>query len=160
MKVTRFAPEDDLIILKGRVWGPRSQKARPIRLIVDTGAAETIVIPEVLDELGYSPRHGEAITVMRSAVGREEGYLIRVKRFACLGHHAAEFRVHAHDLPEEWGIEGLIGLSFLASSTTRFDRWKAESSWSERPPKSLGEARSRQRAAQRRGVVPEISSLA
>jgi predicted aspartyl protease len=113
VKVTRFDPADDLIILKGRVWGARPQKARPIRLIVDTGAAETIVIPEVLDELGYSPRHGEAITVMRSAVGHEEGYLIRVKRFACLGYQAAEFRVHAHDLPEEWGIEGLIGLSFL-----------------------------------------------
>jgi hypothetical protein len=50
---------------------------------------------------------------MRSAVGREEGYLIRVARFACLGHQEGDFRVHAHDLPEGWGIEGLIGLSFL-----------------------------------------------
>ena len=51
--------------------------------------------------------------MLRSAVGREQGYLIRVARFACLGHHSTEYRVHAHDLPEGWGIEGLIGLSFL-----------------------------------------------
>ena len=113
MKVTRFDPARDLIIVKGYVRGPRKGPERPIRLVLDTGAAETIIIPEVLDELGYNPLHGEAITVMRSAVGREEGYLIRVTRFACLGYQATDFRVHAHDLPEGWSIEGLIGLSFL-----------------------------------------------
>ena len=51
--------------------------------------------------------------MLRSAVGREEGYLLRVTRFACLGYQSPNFRVHAHDLPEGWGIEGLIGLSFL-----------------------------------------------
>jgi predicted aspartyl protease len=117
VKITRFDPTDDLIIVEGSVWGPCEGRVRPLRLVLDTGAAETIIIPEVLDELGYSARHGDAITVIRSAVGREEGYLIRVARFACLGHHAAEYRVHAHDLPEGWGIEGLIGLS--SSSITK-----------------------------------------
>jgi predicted aspartyl protease len=113
VKTARFDPKGDLIIVEGRVWGPGERQRRPLRLVLDTGAAETIVIPEVLDELGYNPRQGEVITVIRSAVGREEGYLIRVARFACLGHQSNEFRVHAHDLPEGWNIEGLIGLSFL-----------------------------------------------
>lgn len=112
MKVTRFDRTRDLIFVNGQVWGHRGSPA-PLRLVLDTGAAETIIAPDILDELGYSPREGEAITVMRSAVGREEGYMIRVARFACLGHHATAFRVHAHDLPEGWGIDGLIGLSFL-----------------------------------------------
>ena len=51
--------------------------------------------------------------MIRSAVGREQGYMIRVARFTCLGHQSTGFRVHAHDLPEGWGIDGLIGLSFL-----------------------------------------------
>jgi hypothetical protein len=76
-------------------------------------AAETIIIPEVLDELGYTPRQGDAITVVRSAVSHEPGYLIRVARFACLGFQATDFRIHAHDLPEGVGIDGLIGLNFL-----------------------------------------------
>jgi predicted aspartyl protease len=84
-----------------------------LRLAVDTAAVDTIIVPEVLDELGYSPRQGEAITVLRSAVGREEGYLIRVERFACPGFQAPDFRVHAHDLPEGFGLDGLLGLTFL-----------------------------------------------
>ncbi len=113
MKVTHFDPERDLIFVEGWIWSPRAESRRQLRLVLDTGAAETIVVPEVLDELGYNPRHGEQITVMRSAVGREEGYLIRVMRFSCLGHREDDFRVHVQDLPEGWGIEGLIGLSFL-----------------------------------------------
>jgi predicted aspartyl protease len=81
--------------------------------VLDTGAAETIVIPKVIDELGYNPRDGEQITVMRSAVGREQGYIIRVARFSCLGHAESDYRVHVQDLPEGWHIEGLIGLTFL-----------------------------------------------
>ena len=112
MKITRFDPADDLIIVPGRIWGPHGEGPR-LDLVLDTGAAETIVIPEVLDELGYSARQGDQITVLRSAVGREQGYLIRVARFACLGFELSDFQVHAHDLPEGWGIHGLIGLSFL-----------------------------------------------
>jgi predicted aspartyl protease len=112
VKVTRFDRARDLIFVGGRVWGPHGPPAL-LRLVLDTGAAETIIVPAFLDELGYSPSQGEAITTMRSAVGREEGYMIRVARFACLGHHATAFLVHAHDLPEGWGIDGLIGLSFL-----------------------------------------------
>ena len=65
--------------------GALDPRGRPLRLAVDTGAAETIIVPDVLDELGYNPRQGEAITVMRSAVGYEQGYLIRIERFDSLG---------------------------------------------------------------------------
>lgn len=120
MRITRFDPKRDLIIVDARVWGPLDPRGRQLRLALDTGAAETIIVPDVLDELGYNPRQGEAITVMRSAVGREQGYLIRIERFDSLGYLSRNFRVHAQDLPEGWGIEGLIGLNFLGSSITRF----------------------------------------
>lgn len=113
MKVTSFDPAGDLIIVGGHVWSPDGRRGQALSLVLDTGAAESIVTPDVLDELGYSARLGEQRTVMRSAVGHEEGYMIRVSRFACLGHREIDFRVHAHDLPEGWGIDGLIGLSFL-----------------------------------------------
>ena len=44
MKVTRFDPKDDLIIVEGRVWGPSQRQRRPLRLVLDTGAAETIQV--------------------------------------------------------------------------------------------------------------------
>jgi predicted aspartyl protease len=113
MMVTRFWPRDELIFVDGRVWGPRKPLGRPLRLVVDTGAAETIILPEILDELGYNPRDGEAITVMRSAVGHESGYLIRVEKFGCLRHQSRNLRVHAQDLPDGWNLDGLIGLNYL-----------------------------------------------
>lgn len=84
MKVTHFDPSSDLIFVVGHVWG-HGTRSRKLRLVVDTGASETVIIPEILDDLGYSPRHGEAITSLRSAVAEEHGYLIRVARFAALG---------------------------------------------------------------------------
>ena len=113
MKVTKFNPHRDLIFVPGRVWGSRGEARRRLRLVLDTGAAETILIPEVLDELGYSPRDGEQITVMRSAVGREHGYMARVARLTCLGHREDDCRVHVQDLPEDWEIDGLLGVTFL-----------------------------------------------
>lgn len=113
MTVVNFDPARDLIYVPGLVWSPRANAQREPNLVLDTGAAETVVIPEVLDEMGYSPRDGEQITTMRSAVGREHGYLTRVARFSCLGHVEDDFRVHVHDLPDGWGIHGLIGLTFL-----------------------------------------------
>jgi predicted aspartyl protease len=113
VRVTRFNTALDLIFVRGRIWGPAGE-SDPLRLVVDTGAAETMIAPAILDELGYGARtHGERITVVRSLVGREQGYLLRVARFSCLGHQADDFRVHAHDLPGGWEIDGLIGLSFL-----------------------------------------------
>lgn len=58
---------------------------------------------------------------MRSAVGVEPGYLIRVPRFECLGHQVRDFRVHAHDLPDGWNIRGLIGLTFLRQFNYDYD---------------------------------------
>jgi predicted aspartyl protease len=94
------------------VWGPRGRR-RPLRLVLDTGAHETILTPDVLDEIGYNPRHGEALTVTRSVVGKEHGYLIKVARFRALGFELADFRINALDLPEEYPIHGLLGLGFL-----------------------------------------------
>ena len=113
VKATRFDRGRDLIIVEGRIWGSGLTQTRSLRLVLDTGAGETIIVPDALDELGYSARQGEERTVVRSAVGRDEGYMIRVARFACLGFQENDFRINALDLPEGWGIEGLIGLSFL-----------------------------------------------
>ena len=111
MKVRRFDPTGDLIIVKARLYGPRGH--RPLSLAFDTAATETHIVPEVVDDLGYNPRQGEAITSVSSAIGKELGYMLRVTRFASLGFSFPDFSVHVHDLPEGIGIDGLLGLSFL-----------------------------------------------
>lgn len=39
--------------------------------------------------------------------------MTRVSRFSSLGFSATDFTIHVHDLPEGFGIDGLLGLSFL-----------------------------------------------
>jgi len=99
------------MIVSARVWGPRGDKR--LSLALDTAATQTHIAPDILDDLGYSPRHGERITIVRSAVGSERGYMTRVARFSALGFSSTDFSIHAHDLPEGFGIDGLLGLSFL-----------------------------------------------
>src|SRR5262245_14040288 len=108
MRVSCFAPAAPLILVRASLYGPRGKLT--LQLVLDTGAEQTLITPESLDDAGYSARQGEAITVIRSAIGSEPGYLVRVAKLACLGHEVRDFRVHAHDLPEGMGIDGLLGL--------------------------------------------------
>lgn len=48
-----------------------------------------------------------------SRLTKEHGYTLRVTRFAALGFAIPDFRVHEFDLPQGFGIDGLLGLSFL-----------------------------------------------
>jgi predicted aspartyl protease len=111
VKLTTFDRDLDLIIVDAEVWRPLGRS--PLRLALDTGSTETVIAPDVIDDLGYSPLQGEQITRVRSAVSEEHGYTLRVHRFAALGFTFTDVRVHVFDLAAGHGIDGLIGLSFL-----------------------------------------------
>lgn len=111
MKVTRYDPSASLIIVSARLWGPTGKVK--LDLALDTAATLTVIVPEIVDGLGYSLRQGDAITTVSSALGKEPGYLLRVQRFSALGFVETDFRVHVHDLGDNAGIDGLVGLNFL-----------------------------------------------
>ncbi len=74
----------------------------------------TIVTPDLLDALEYSAReHGEQVASTRGVAAHEQGYTLRVLRLACLGFEEPNFLVYVQKLPSGWGIDGLLGLSFL-----------------------------------------------
>jgi len=109
--ITHFNPVADLIVVESRLWGPGGRVR--LSLAIDTGSATTVVAPHIVDDLGYNPRHGVAVTTVRSAVGEEHGYILTVSRLAALGFMISRFPVHVFDLAAGHGIDGLIGLSFL-----------------------------------------------
>lgn len=111
MKITRFPARRDLIIVPARIVGRSGSEM--VRLVFDTGAAETLIKPSVLHRLGYGPGDSVQKTVIRSAIGTETGYMVVVRQFWALGFEIPDHPVHAHDLPDEHGIEGLLGLRFL-----------------------------------------------
>ncbi len=64
MTVTRFEPGRELIRVSATIWAADG-RSRLIDLALDTGAAATLIIPEVTDALGYgahvtTPRRGAA----------------------------------------------------------------------------------------------------
>ena len=109
--VTRFERERDLIIVKASIWGPGGMTSASLAL--DTGSAHTEIAASIIDDLGYSPRHGEAITTVRTAVGKEQGYVLRISQFRTLRFTVFDLPVHVFDLPDGFGIDGLVGLSYL-----------------------------------------------
>ena len=111
MKTTAFDPEGELIIVASKIWGRDGYK--DLSLAIDTGSASTMITSEVIEDIGYNPRDGLDITSVRSAIGTERGYTLKVARFATLGFEFEDFVVHVFDLPVGFGIDGLIGLSFL-----------------------------------------------
>lgn len=113
MKVTKFDTKRDLIFVTGLVRSVYGESV-PLRFVVDTGAAMTVIVPEILDELGYSAReHGEQVAGSRGVAAYEQGYALRVQRLSCLGFDESDFLVYAQELPSGWEIDGLLGLSFL-----------------------------------------------
>jgi hypothetical protein len=53
---------------------------------------------------------------VRSAIGKEPGYMLRVARFASLGSSFGDFVVHVHDLPEGIGILALASWALRPES--------------------------------------------
>ncbi len=108
---TYFETSQKLIFVTGTIKGPRA--ASQVRLVLDTGASETLIVPEVAEEIGYGPRDGEGRTTVSSALGKEHGYRLRVAQLSTLGFSLRNYPVNVFDLAESDDIHGLIGLSFL-----------------------------------------------
>lgn len=108
---TLFDTSSELIIVEARIWGPK--RDMPVRLVLDTGSAATLVVPDTLDALGYSPRDGTVITTVTSAIGKEQGYVLHLAQFEALGFTVSDFPIHVFDLADRHQIDGLIGLNFL-----------------------------------------------
>jgi predicted aspartyl protease len=79
-----------------------------------------VVTPEFVEELGYSIRDGERVMTIRSAIGKERGFTLRVKRFSALGFVVPNYLLHVFDLETGDDIDGLIGLSFLRQFNCEF----------------------------------------
>jgi predicted aspartyl protease len=111
MTITRFNRKRDLIIVRASVLSPRSRDRW--RLAIDTGSSDTVVNPDLVENLGYTVRDGEHVMTICSAIGKEQGWTLRVKRFSALGFAVPDYRVHVFDLATGDDIDGVLGLSFL-----------------------------------------------
>jgi clan AA aspartic protease (TIGR02281 family) len=84
--------------------------------VLDTGASHTIIDYRIAELIGYSRSDSISVSRVSSAVGKEEGYRIKIAVIETLGKRIQNFEVACHALYEQ-GVEGLLGMTFLE----RFD---------------------------------------
>lgn len=84
-----------------------------INLVVDTGAGLTIVDTSIIDYLGYSARDAFDTSTLDGAGGLSRGYVIKLRKFRCLGFELDDFTVACHDMNTRLGVTGLLGMNFL-----------------------------------------------
>jgi predicted aspartyl protease len=106
-----FVTDGDLIIVDALVTGPRGTATG--RFVLDTGAVFTTIVPEIADSIGYSARDGFKRTRVRTAIGSEEGYGLRVAELTVLGFTMPSFPLHVFDLGYD-DLDGLLGMNFLS----------------------------------------------
>jgi clan AA aspartic protease (TIGR02281 family) len=101
---------DPLLLVDAEISSPtvRSQ----VRLLVDTAASLTTLEPRVVEALGYSAADAFAPASVRSAIGREHGYRLRIAEAKLLGVEAKNIEVMVSPLGFD-DMDGLIGMSFL-----------------------------------------------
>lgn len=115
MQIASLKRQHGLIVVAARIWGRRGSGF--IALALDTAATETLIKPTVLSRFGDVDDDAEQPTAIHSAIGVERGYLLRLGRMWALGFSVTAHVVHAHQLPGQHDIDGLLGLRFL----DRFD---------------------------------------
>ena len=83
-----------------------------MRLVLDTDAAVTTLVPDVIKTIGYTERDGYRKAKVHTAVGEERGYWLRVAELTVLGVATPNFALAVFPL-EHSGIHGLVGMNFL-----------------------------------------------
>jgi clan AA aspartic protease (TIGR02281 family) len=108
-----------IVIRRVRLCGPAG--TREIDVILDTGAAYTVVAWDVVKDIGYDPAISKRRMSTVTANGVIEAPVITVESIELAELRAEAVDVICHDIPEIVGIEGLLGLSFLRHFRTLID---------------------------------------
>jgi predicted aspartyl protease len=105
---TTFDLVGDLIGIDAVVTGPTG--SAEVKLILDTAAVMTTIVPSVAEAIGYSSALRVGWSVTRTAAAEERGYIVRAE-VSALGFTMPNHRVVVADLG--YGIDGVLGINFL-----------------------------------------------
>ena len=105
-----FARERELIIVDTKISGPAA--ATKARLVLDTGAAATTLVPELIEWIGYTQRDSFKRAKVHTAVGEKKGFWIRVAELTVLGVSTPDFALTVFPLVHQ-DVDGPVGMNFL-----------------------------------------------
>lgn len=111
MKIYKAQRFGSLMVIKAYIRGPDAV-AYP-GMLIDTGAAVTIIAQEILESVGCSPASASERRRIVTASGYEILPVVRINEFNCCGCLIKDYPVIAHTLPFGTHVNGLIGMDFL-----------------------------------------------
>lgn len=115
----RFPIDVPLVVRSVKIVGPKGFVK--VDMILDTGAALTVLSWSVLKAIGYDPAVAPERYEVITANGVIEVPKLRVTSMAVGDAETRDVEVISHDIPELAGIRGLMGLSFLKHFRTILD---------------------------------------
>ena len=114
-----FNPQQGPIIISVEVTGPSGIAV--LRLVLDTGATNTLISVAPLVALGYDPALAPQRVQVTTASGVEFVPLLSLLKFTALGQDRTNFPVLCHTLPPSSSVDGLLGLNFLRGHVLTID---------------------------------------
>jgi hypothetical protein len=106
-----FDPNEGLIIVPTRLWGPTGDII--VRLALDTGATMSLVNAAILEFLGYDSTSSFSTVEMTTGSNVQSVPKITVEKLEALNQQRFGFTVVCHSLPPTAGIDGVLGLDFF-----------------------------------------------
>lgn len=109
--IYHYDPSKKLIHIPGKIVGPNA--SRNIRFVFDPGAYRTIISKDLMESIGYNADSKLHKVSTSSVVGKETGYTVLAKQLTILSFTFSEIEVACFGLPDQYEIDGLIGLDIL-----------------------------------------------
>ncbi len=109
--MTRPHNPPSLLLVYAELQGPRGRTM--LRLALDTGASYTMLPPEKLVIVGYTPHTTKRTIEILTASGSEWTPLLQIASLRFLGCEVKNLDVVSHALPPTSPVEGLLGLNAL-----------------------------------------------
>src|ERR1017187_3699953 len=108
---TLFNPRAMSVVVSAQILGPVGEGKAD--LMVDTGAAYSMLSLIVLRSIGYEPEVATDRRTVITASRPEIVPMLQVQRFRALGKERLNFPVLCHILPAGLHVDGLLGLDFI-----------------------------------------------
>lgn len=119
-----YDPSKKLIHIPGTISGPTA--SRNIRFVFDPGAYRTIISKELMESIGYSSNLKINKVSTSSIVGTETGYTTVANKLTILSFAFSNIEVACFGLPDQYEIDGLIGLDILEHFEVTLNHRKRE----------------------------------
>lgn len=113
-----FDPHENLIYLLATIYGPKG--SRRAHFALDTGATTTLVSSEFIHTLGYRTDTAKKVRIIMGG-GEEYAPLGKIDKIRVANQRVENLSVTCFNLPQETGLDGLLGLNFLRHFDTEIN---------------------------------------